>query len=234
MFAHKSANGLTSGNECMYEKLNPGLRSGLSVVEAPTILATDDSLRGYGRLVDVYEECSIEITRWPAQGWRPVDPDTGDGGGTVEGTFHFNWKGDCLYGYNDAVNDQYLLGWSRYPTEATDTGDGSDRESVYLRHANYHPDGGQLFFPKADSPFVAPLCLPGDDITPDQFVNFYCDGTRGLYIHAGVWHEAVFPIDGKTSFLDKQGRVHARVSCNFDDEFDVYLSARLGPPVDLA
>ena len=218
----------------MYEKLNPTLRSGLKVVEAPTVIASDESLEGYGYLVDVYDECEIEITRWPAQGWRSVDEDTGDEGGTTEGTFHFDWKGDCLYGYNDAVNDRYLLGWSTYPTDASDRRENPVREYVYLRHANYHPDGGQLFFPTTRTPFVTPLCLPGDDITPDRFVNFYCDGTKGLYIHAGVWHEAVFPVDNETSFLDKQGRVHARVSCNFDDEFDVYLSARLGPPIALA
>ncbi len=216
----------------MYEKLNPALSKDMDIVEVSTVLATNESLKGYGFLVDVYEDCEIEITRWPAQGWRPVDGDTGDEGGTTEGIFHFNWRGDCLFGYNDAVNDHYLLGWSRYPTEASKHNQNPARDYVYLRHANYHPDGGQLFFPTSKTPFVTPLCLPGDDITPDMFVNFYCDGTKGLYIHANIWHEAIVPLDENASFLDKQGKVHARVSCNFDLEFGSYLAARLGPPVE--
>jgi len=32
-------------------------------------------------------DCRIEIVRWPAPGTRPVDPDTGDQGGTTEGVF---------------------------------------------------------------------------------------------------------------------------------------------------
>jgi ureidoglycolate lyase len=214
----------------MYSKLNPTCHTDLKVVEAPLVAASADNLKGYGWLVDDYEDCEIEITRWPAQGWRPVDDDTGDEGGTTEGTFHFDWQGDVLYGHNDAVNDRYLLGWSEYPSEASEKTVNPARERVYLRHANYHPDGGQLFFPKTKSPFVTPLCLPGDDVSPEKFVNFYCDGTQGLYIHAGVWHEAIFPMDEQSSFLDKQGKVHARVSCNFDSEFGTYLSAQLKQP----
>lgn len=213
-----------------YDKLNPIRQPDLRVIDAPLVAASDSNLKGYGYVVDNYEDCEIEITRWPAQGWRSVDEDTGDEGGTTEGTFHFNWQGDMLYGFNDAVNDRYLLGWSEYPTDASENTAPPDRTHVYLRHANYHPDGGQLFFPKAKTPFVTPLCLPGDDVTPEMFVNFYCDGTQGLYIHAGVWHEAIFPMDEQASFLDKQGKVHARVSCNFDSEFGAYLRAPLANP----
>ena len=28
--------------------------------------------------------------------------------------------------------------------------------------------------------------LPGDDVTPDRFVTFWCDGSRGLYIHPNI------------------------------------------------
>ena len=75
-----------------------------------------------------------------------------------------------------------------------------------LWHANYHPDGGQLFFPLDARPFLVPLALPGDDVTPERFVCFRFDGSQGLYIHPDIWHEGVFGCAGTQRFFDKQGR----------------------------
>ena len=46
------------------------------------------------------------------------------------------------------------------------------RSRYLLWHCNYHPDGGQLFFPLEKRPFVVPLALPGDDVQPKDFVCF--------------------------------------------------------------
>lgn len=200
------------------------------LVEAPLVRATPETLKGYGNLVDAFDRQKIEIVRWPAQGWRPVDPDTGDEGGTTEGTFEFAWRGDVLYGSNHAVNDRYLLGWNRLPPLASEETADADRSRVLIWHANYHPDGGQCFFPRERRPFVSPLALPGDDVRPENFVAFWFDGTQGLYIHPGVWHEAVFPAGERASFDDRQGRVHARISVNFVEEFGCYLSVPLAEP----
>src|SRR5262245_22179380 len=83
--------------------LDPQLPPGLQVVRMPIVDATADSLEGYGRLVDDPADCRIEIVRWPAQGTRPIDADTGDQGGTTEGVFVSEWRGDILYGRNEAV-----------------------------------------------------------------------------------------------------------------------------------
>jgi hypothetical protein len=159
-----------------------------------------------------------------------VDPDTGDEGGTTEGQFSFYWKGEVLYGQNEAVNDSYLIGWTRDPKQASEEIERPDRSRVLVWHANYHPDGGQLFFPKERSPFIVPLALPGDDLTPDKFVGFYCDGSQGLYFHPGVWHTPALPFSSTMVFDDRQGRVHARVSCHFVEEFGKYLSVPLRAP----
>lgn len=202
------------------------------IVELPLMRATPEALAGLGRLVDDYAGSEIEIVTWPAPGWRPVDPGTGNEGGVCEGLFEFWWAGEALYGRNHAVDDQYLLGWSRNPAEAPDAAPSPARDRLLIWHANYHPDGGQLFFPRQPVPFVAPLAPPGDDVMPGDFVAFYCDGTHGLYIHPGVWHEAVVPLAERGSFDDKQGRVHARISVNFPDEFGVLLSVPLRAPKD--
>lgn len=211
--------------------LSPSVPDTLPWHEVPLELATADSIMGYGELVDDYTDYPIEIVTWPAQGSRPVDPGTGNQAGTTSGTFEFWWEGEVFFGSNSAVSDQYLFGWSRNPGDAAHgTNVGVAPERVLMWHANYHPDGGQLFFPLEREAFVAPLAMPGDDIKPEDFVAFYVDGGCGLYIHPGVWHEAVVPLTSRATFYDEQGRVHARVSCNFADEFGVFLSVPLRRP----
>ncbi|MBT6276442.1 MAG: ureidoglycolate hydrolase [Chromatiales bacterium] len=206
--------------------LNPAIAGGLRRVAIALVRATDESLQGYGHLVHDRTAADIEITRWPAQGWRPVDEGTGDEGGTTEGTFVAQWRGDVLYGRNSAVGGHYVLGYGVDPGEATENHSRAP-ERLLLWHANYHPDGGQLFFPLDDAPFIVPLALPGDDITPEQFVCFWFDGNSGLYIHPNIWHEGVFATRGQQRFFDKQGAVHARVSVDFPREFECLLEMQL-------
>lgn len=207
--------------------LNPALPDGLRRVRMPVVEATDDALRGYGFLVADPEQCTIEVVRWPAQGWRPVDEDSGDEGGTTRGVFVSEWRGDILYGRNEAVDGHYILAYAEEPSRADETHQRPP-ERMLLWHCNYHPDGGQLFFPLDAKPFFVPLALPGDDTRPEQFVCFRFDGTRGLYIHPNVWHEGVFALAGTQRFFDQQGAVHARVSVDFSREFGCLLEAPIG------
>ncbi|NVK15300.1 MAG: ureidoglycolate lyase [Rhodobacteraceae bacterium] len=195
--------------------------------EVLLIRATDESVKGYGCLVDDPENFEIEIVQWPAQGWRPIDEGTGDEAGWVEGTFRGDWRGDVLYGENEAVNGNYVLGWSTDPQKAQADTQTAPRDQVLLWHMNYHPDGGQLFYPLDNKPFIIPAALPGDDLKPEKVVAFWCDGSKGLYIHPNIWHEGIFPVDNSQRFLDRQGKVHARVSCDIGKEFGVYLSCPL-------
>ena len=208
----------------------PDVPGSLPWHKTETIVATNESLKGYGCLVSVadYKTFPMEIVQWPKPTGRPIDADTGNQAGTKEGIFDFWWEGDVLFGKNNAVNDEYLLGWSVNPAEVN-RGATSEKvpEWVLLWHANYHPDGGQLFFPIEGTPFVTPLALPGDDISPEKFVNFYFDGSCGLYIHPNIWHEGIFPLARKAKFFDKQGSVHARVSVNFAREFGRFLEVPL-------
>ena len=206
--------------------LSPDVPGRLPWYDVPLVVADDDSVRGFGCLVDDPDNFDIEIVQWPAQGWRPVDAGTGDEAGTVEGIFHSEWHGQVLRATNDAVNGDYILGWSTNPETASEDA-GQDPERVLLWHMNYHPDGGQLFFPLDHQPFVVPLAMPGDDLALKDIVALWCDGSRGLYIHPGIWHDGVFASTRGQSFRDRQGRVHARVSCNIAREFGVFLNVPL-------
>ncbi len=206
--------------------LNPNIPPKLTRMRMPVVEATANSLEGYGCLVDSPDDIDIEIVRWPAQGWRAVDEDSGNEGGTTEGIFVSEWRGDVLYGSNEAVGGHYILAYGVEP-ETADESHTRPPERLLMWHANYHPDGGQLFFPQDNEPFVVPLALPGDDVKPSDFVCFRFDGSRGLYIHPNVWHEGVFAVSGTGRFFDRQGAVHARVSVDFPREFDCLLEAEL-------
>ncbi len=207
--------------------LNPDLPADLARVRMPVVDATPAALEGYGLLVDDPGRCAIEIVRWPAQGWRAVDTDSGDEGGTTEGVFVSEWKGEILYGRNEAVGGHYILAYAGEPTRADPTRT-CEPERMLVWHCNYHPDGGQMFFPLDAQPFMVPLALPGDDVRPEQFVCFRFDGRQGLYIHPDIWHDGVFAMRGTQRFLDRQGAVHARVSVDFAREFGCLLEAPLG------
>jgi len=204
----------------------PTTRAG-RVHETPLVIASDETLKGYGRLVDDPKAFPIEIVRWPQQGRRPIDSNSGDQGGITEGIFEFAWKEGTLFARNNAVGDSYLFGWSGFPDEAARAG---PRERALIWRANYHPDGGQLVYPLSGEDFVVPLALAGDDVTPEAFVGFYCDGRKGLYIHPNIWHGAFVPLGDEARFLDRQGRVHARVSVDFPKEFGCYLAVPLRRP----
>jgi len=208
----------------VFDYLNPDLPADLARVTMPVVDAAAATLEGYGYLVDDPAKCKIEIVRWPAQGTRAVDLDTGDQGGTTTGTFVSEWKGDVLYGRNEAVGGHYILAYGDEPACADDT-HARAPQRILLWHANYHPDGGQLFFPLDRKPFLVPLALPGDDVLPGKFVCFRFDGRQGLYIHPNIWHEGVFATSGTQRFFDQQGAVHARVSVDFAREFGCLLEA---------
>jgi hypothetical protein len=204
--------------------LDPKLPRGLARVAMPIVDASDQTLQGYGCLVSDPESRPIEIVRWPAQGTRPVDADSGDQGGTTEGVFVSEWRGDILYGHNDAVDGHYVIAYAGDP-ESADADHRNPPQRMLLWHANYHPDGGQMFFPLDRRAFYVPLALAGDDVTPDRFICFRFDGTQGLYIHPNIWHDGVFTLRGTQRFFDRQGAVHARVSVDFAKEFGCLLEA---------
>lgn len=211
----------------MIDYLNPNLPPNLAWHKIPVVDASPSSLEGFGYLLHAPDEVEVEIVRWPAQGWRPVDLDSGNEGGTTEGTFVSSWKGDVLFGSNQAVGGEYVLGYGVDPTQA-DLSHRNDPSRILLWHANYHPDGGQLFFPiDSSEPFLVPLALPGDDIKPENFVCFRFQPNQGCYIHPNIWHEGVFAIRNTQRFFDRQGRVHARVSVNFATEFGCLIEIPL-------
>ncbi len=200
---------------------------GIGIYEPQWIEATEESLAGYGHFVDNFQSAKVQIVTWPQPGWRPVREGTGNEGGTTEGRFDFFRWGQLMCGRNHAVGGHYITGWFADPALASEAIEATETTSVYVREANYHPDGGQVFFPSSGSAFIALLALPGDDIRPEDFKAFYFDGSRGIHINPSVWHQPVYPLEPTAVFDDRQGKVHACIACDFVQEFGVYLKVPL-------
>ena len=206
----------------------PSIASGVARVhKVPCVIATAESLRGYGRIVPDFAMGDVTIVTWPQPGWRPVVPGTGNEGGVVQDLFEMVRRGEVQHAVNRAVGRSYITGWFADPATASETRAAADTSRIYTHEANYHPDGGQIFSPRDKAAFVALLAKPGDDVTPDDFVAFHCDGSFGLHIDPGVWHQPVFPIAERATFDDKQGRVHCCIAVNFLAEFGCYLEVPL-------
>lgn len=200
------------------------------VVMAPCVRATSASLSGYGHPVESFAAGRVTIVTWPQPGWRPIVDGTGNEGGIVEDTFEMVRRGQVQHAVNHAVGRGYVTGWFDDPADAREDRAPADLARLYTHEANYHPDGGQIFFPRGSAPFVALLARPGDDIRPEDFVAFHFDGSFGVHIDPGVWHQPVFPVNERATFDDRQGRVHACVACDFVSEFGAYVGVPLAAP----
>lgn len=191
------------------------------------VIANAQTLAGYGHMTGDFATAKVEIVTWPQPGWRPVVPGTGNEGGVVEDRFEMARRGEVQHAVNHAVGRSYITGWYADPATASESRAPADTSRIYTHEANYHPDGGQIFVPCDGAPFVALLARPGDDIAPDDFVAFHCDGTFGLHIDPGVWHQPVFPLNESAVFDNRQGRVHCCIAVNFLSEFGCYLEVPL-------
>jgi ureidoglycolate lyase len=196
----------------------------------PAVTATHETLLGYGHIVSDFTRNHVTIVTWPRPGWRAVVAGTGNEGGIVEDSFVMERRGEVQHAVNQAVGRSYITGWFTDPATALSTREPADTSRIYTHEANYHPDGGQIFCPRERAAFVALLAKPGDDIRPEDFIAFYCDGSFGIHIDPGVWHQPVFPLAASALFDDKQGRVHACIAVDFVTEFGCYLEVPLVAP----
>jgi ureidoglycolate lyase len=83
-----------------------------------------------------------------------------------------------------------------------------------VRWMEFHTKHTQTFIPLAGKPFYMvlgkPTCRRADGSwdesagtlpNPDDVTAFYFDGSGGIVMDVGVWHEVPFPLDGETHFV---------------------------------
>ncbi|UII32475.1 ureidoglycolate lyase [Fulvivirga ulvae] len=173
--------------------------------ETPIEIATDENIAPFGVLVDDHQEYSE----------KP------DSGGSV---FNFWWKGNSIFSEDESENDSALLGWSVAPEEAEEA--EPTRDQALLWHACQYPDTGQLYFPLRGEDYIIVLAEPHQDIRPKHFRAFHITGGKGIYIHPGIWHEGIIPLNERASFY-KQGDTDNRVNMNFAEDMGAFLAIPL-------
>lgn len=89
-----------------------------------------------------------------------------------------------------------------------------NRREPVIRWLEYHSKHTQTFIPLCGKAFIMVLGKPTrrrpdqtmDDLQPDlpDLANvraFYFDGSCGICMHVGTWHEVPFPINDATNFV---------------------------------
>ncbi|CAF3952907.1 unnamed protein product [Rotaria sp. Silwood2] len=144
--------------------LSPIIPPDVKVKDIRLVKATNESLKDIGYLITSPDDVTVQngkfdIVPWPTKGWRALDPNTGNEAGTTEGSMEIYWEEDRLYGKNHAIatdSNHYLLGYGNFPSQSasisnSNISEPSDISSVFIWSSDYHPDGGQLFFPTNDN-----------------------------------------------------------------------------------
>ena len=147
----------------------------------PCVLATDQTLRGYGRIVRDFAADRVTIVTWPQPGRRPIVPGTGNEGGIVEDSFVMERRGEVQYAVNRAVGRSYITGWFTDPASASEDRQPTNTSRIYTHEANYHPDGGQIFAPR-----------DGGVLTPGVYA-VSIGWTDEVGSHAGTWYVELRP-----------------------------------------
>jgi ureidoglycolate lyase len=83
-----------------------------------------------------------------------------------------------------------------------------------VKWMEFHTKHTQTFIPLSGKPFYMVLGKPtcrrpdgswdeglGTLPNPDDVTAFYFDGSGGIVMEVGVWHEVPFPLDGETHFV---------------------------------
>lgn len=65
----------------------------------------------------------------------------------------------------------------------------------------YHPLGGQVFFPLHQRPFPIVVAPPGEQILFTSIRGFITNGEQGVNLHRGVWHHYQLSLDEPSDYL---------------------------------
>ena len=93
--------------------------------KVPMVVASDETLKGYGKIVRDFDTEEVEITPWPVSGSRKLYPGTGAMAGIMGGEFVYTWEGDVCKALDDDDANHYITG--RLPADMK-----YDNRTMYL------------------------------------------------------------------------------------------------------
>ena len=209
-------------DQVVIDYLNPDIPAGLRI-DVPLVRASPIA-EGFGEIVRDPKH-RIEIVPWPLAGWPSSMPAPATRAARPRASSPANGGATSLRGATrrSAATMSSAFANCRRSRGPARAGDGR----VLLWHCNYHPDGGQFFWPIDGQPFVVPVALPATissrrtsspsgRTAASASISIPTSGTR-----------ACFRSTPTGRFFDKQGKVHARVSCDLAREFGMLLDVPL-------
>jgi ureidoglycolate hydrolase len=206
-----------------YSSFVNSINKNIKIYNVPILNANEETLKGYAQIVDNFSKTKVINVTWPKTEGRPLDKNTGNQAKETFGIFEFYYdKNYCRAKNNSVPNGEYITG------VMTEEEKIPNKRIIYTFEANYHPDGGQIISPtKNNNDFIVLLSKAGDNIKPEDFVAFYCDGTFGIQILPNVWHQPIYPIAQKSNYYNKQCSVHGCVTVNTLEEFNTLLKMEI-------
>ncbi|XP_052762081.1 X-ray repair cross-complementing protein 5-like [Mya arenaria] len=124
--------------------------------EIPVVRATKENLSGYGRFVTNFDEEKVEINPWPVTGPRKARPGTDIIPGVDCSQLTFKYEGNKYVSVKD-------IGRRMEVGTICEEEQSPDNKYVLVSEITFHPDCGEVFYPKNGDPFITVLALPGDD-----------------------------------------------------------------------
>ena len=195
-------------DQVVIDYLNPDIPAGLQTSSTCRWCApTDESLKGYGEIVrDPYKH-RIEIVPWPLGRLAPARCRHRHRGRHDRRHLRLRmarqraswaatrrWAVTMSSAFASCRRRRNVPAW-RWARAAFSCG-------IATTIPTAASSSGQI----DGQPFVVPVAKAGDDLKPETFVAFWSDGSFGIYIHPGIWHEGVFPVDADRPLLRQAGQ----------------------------
>ena len=207
--------------------LNPALPDGLRRVRMPVVDATDAALEGYGKLVDdpsVVQCCDRALARRADGGPWTKTPATRAGRPRVCSSAN----GAATSCTAATKRSTVITSWrtTSEPSRADET-HGRPPSRMMLWHCNYHPDGGQLFFPLDKAAVLRAARVARRRRQAGAVRTSVSTARAGSTSIRTCGTKACSRDAARSASTTRQGAVHARVSVDFAREFGCLLEAVL-------
>ena len=207
-------------DQVVIDYLNPDIPAGASNPRRAAGARHAPIARGLRRDRARSQHPQVEIVPWPVEGRRKLDPGTGDEGGTTEGIFACEWRGNELRGVKPRRWAETMSGLRNADAPAPPV----DLSGI----ATTIPTAGSS---SGRSTAGLSSCRPGrraTTSTPERFVAFWSDGSFGIYHPSRRLARGSVPGDADAAATStSRARCTRRVSCDLAREFGLMLDVPL-------
>ncbi|MFH4981937.1 hypothetical protein AB6A40_008646 [Gnathostoma spinigerum] len=168
--------------------------SGRELYRIPIVIATNESLEGYGLLTELSEKDTDDIIKseWPSQFGRK--PEGGDSGEITNENF--------VISHN--INGAFCAQDKQIARKC------GKRSYAILDDLRARLDGEVVYYRTVESAFIIVMMHLHSDEDGDEspkIISFLFDGHNGVKIYPQIAHSLPFPTEGNGTFILKSRKV---------------------------